>query len=315
MKNIYFSRLLILALLITTFSCDKDDDGPATPAPVANFSHAIDANNPLSVTFTNTSTNAESYSWDFGDGNTSTDANPTHVYEEGGTYSVTLTASREGLNDTETHQVTVTAPVGEDPDDEDPDDGDPDDEDPDDGEIELGENIIVNGELTSEEGWTITEMDAPATNTEFTEDGLIFSNITDQTDVAVWQAIEVEEGQTYQISANVSGNGTVDSWIQFMIGIDEPVDGETYWTDNFEAIDFLAMYSFEGDNVCGDEPFNGNIVDIACGGDYLDENGLITFEEGGTYYFVIKAGSWEGTLGDGVTVTDVSMRPVIADEE
>lgn len=43
--------------------------------------------------FTNTSTgNAVSYLWNFGDGGTSSDENPTHIYNLEGTFSVTLTA-------------------------------------------------------------------------------------------------------------------------------------------------------------------------------------------------------------------------------
>ncbi len=44
------------------------------------------------VTFTNTSTNANGYYWDFGDGNTSTDNNPWNVYTTVGTYTVMLVA-------------------------------------------------------------------------------------------------------------------------------------------------------------------------------------------------------------------------------
>jgi PKD repeat protein len=54
----------------------------------ANFSST--ANN-LSVDFTDLSTGASSWAWDFGDGNTSTQQNPTHVYASAGTYTVTLT--------------------------------------------------------------------------------------------------------------------------------------------------------------------------------------------------------------------------------
>ncbi len=48
---------------------------------------------PATVTFTNTSTNALTYLWDFGDGNTSTDENPVNVYTVLGDYTVTLTAT------------------------------------------------------------------------------------------------------------------------------------------------------------------------------------------------------------------------------
>jgi PKD repeat protein len=49
----------------------------------------------LTVQFTNSTTNATSYLWDFGDGNTSTQFEPIHNYSSGGTYEVTLTAYNE----------------------------------------------------------------------------------------------------------------------------------------------------------------------------------------------------------------------------
>jgi len=52
---------------------------------------------PLTVAFTNLSTAGGApildYEWDFGDGGTSHDANPTHIYDHEGAYSVTLTVS------------------------------------------------------------------------------------------------------------------------------------------------------------------------------------------------------------------------------
>ena len=49
---------------------------------------------PLTVTFTDLSQNDPTgWSWDLGDGATSKEQHPTHVYTETGTYTVTLTAS------------------------------------------------------------------------------------------------------------------------------------------------------------------------------------------------------------------------------
>ena len=42
-------------------------DGPYIADPVAGFTYEVDAVDPLAIRFTNTSTNAVSYSWDFGD--------------------------------------------------------------------------------------------------------------------------------------------------------------------------------------------------------------------------------------------------------
>lgn len=58
--------------------------------PVANFT-AVPEN--LTVTFTNTSTNALSYLWDFGDGETSTETAPVHTYAVPGIYMVKLLAT------------------------------------------------------------------------------------------------------------------------------------------------------------------------------------------------------------------------------
>ncbi len=48
------------------------------------------------VQFVNTSLGGSHYTWDFGDGNTSTDPNPQHAYSAAGTYTVTLTAQDMG---------------------------------------------------------------------------------------------------------------------------------------------------------------------------------------------------------------------------
>jgi hypothetical protein len=48
---------------------------------------------PLTVTFTNFSAGATNYAWTFGDGNSSTNANPSNVYSNVGVYSVTLLAT------------------------------------------------------------------------------------------------------------------------------------------------------------------------------------------------------------------------------
>ncbi|HET8829749.1 MAG TPA: PKD domain-containing protein, partial [Pelobium sp.] len=45
---------------------------------------------PLTTTFNDSSTGASQWDWDFGDGNTSTAQNPTHIYSSPGTYNVKL---------------------------------------------------------------------------------------------------------------------------------------------------------------------------------------------------------------------------------
>ncbi len=79
------------------------------PNPVADFTPFPDTACALeTVAFLNNSTGATSYQWDFGDGNTSATASPTHAYAGYGIYTVQLIASSgSGCNDTITGVVVV----------------------------------------------------------------------------------------------------------------------------------------------------------------------------------------------------------------
>jgi gliding motility-associated-like protein len=69
--------------------------------PTTSFTAAPTTVCPQSpVTFTNSSTGANSYLWIFGDGKTSTATSPIYSQYEAGTYTVTLVASNNGCNDT-----------------------------------------------------------------------------------------------------------------------------------------------------------------------------------------------------------------------
>jgi hypothetical protein len=66
-----------------------------------------------STTFVNLSTGATTFFWDFGDGNISADANPTHLYDTLGTYNVTLIASNSCFIDTMSVAMQVKLGVPE----------------------------------------------------------------------------------------------------------------------------------------------------------------------------------------------------------
>jgi PKD repeat protein len=67
----------------------------------------------LVVGFTDLSTGngITSWSWDFGDGNTSTTQNPQHTYTAAGTYTVSLTAFNSDCDNTETKTAFITVSV------------------------------------------------------------------------------------------------------------------------------------------------------------------------------------------------------------
>lgn len=80
------------------------------PPPLASFTLApATGTAPLSVTFTDASTGSiTSRSWDFGDGATSLEVSPVHVYTTPGTYTVSLTVAGPGGSNTATRVGAVT---------------------------------------------------------------------------------------------------------------------------------------------------------------------------------------------------------------
>jgi gliding motility-associated-like protein len=122
--------------------CGNNDDFPTTPGVVSNTNNSTNCNNavfkfnldlPLClanftspnacvnvpVQFTNQSTTVATptYQWNFGDGGTSTQANPQHQFTQSGVYDVTLIVSDAGtcnVTDTITKKVLVIGNQGTD---------------------------------------------------------------------------------------------------------------------------------------------------------------------------------------------------------
>ncbi len=99
-----FFYIGLLGLMAGVASCNNDDDDMELREPIAGFNFIV---TDLTVQFSNISTNATIYAWDFGDGNTSTEANPTHTYATAGNYTVELTASNAAGSTSISRDVSV----------------------------------------------------------------------------------------------------------------------------------------------------------------------------------------------------------------
>lgn len=121
MKKKLFSILIIV--LFFCISCSNSSSPspspPPSPIPVVSNFTGIPINGivPLEVSFNDLSTgNIDSWLWNFGDGNTSTERNPVHVYEFVGhrqtIYTVTLTITDSYGSDimTKVDYITVNDP-------------------------------------------------------------------------------------------------------------------------------------------------------------------------------------------------------------
>lgn len=106
MKKFLFF-ILIVPLIAT--SCKKSPD----PA-IAEFTIEVngDAEVGKDVHFINTSKNAVSYEWNFGDGYSSTDENPDYIYNSTGKYTITLTATgADGSKSDATADIDILIPT------------------------------------------------------------------------------------------------------------------------------------------------------------------------------------------------------------
>lgn len=102
MKKLFYFALLLPLILV---SCEK--------TPVAVFhTDTLEPEVGHEVIFYNDSRDASRFEWDFGDGYTSADANPRHIFNATGTYEVKLTAiSSSDLEDMASITLTVMVPT------------------------------------------------------------------------------------------------------------------------------------------------------------------------------------------------------------
>lgn len=101
--KIKINKLLLLSLSILLLA--------ACARPVAQFElPQTEYKAQSEISFPNKSEKAEAYVWDFGDGDSSTLAEPKHIYEKAGTYVVTLTAKKGKKENVVIQKIKVGQP-------------------------------------------------------------------------------------------------------------------------------------------------------------------------------------------------------------
>lgn len=96
MKNKISILIIFISIIsIINFNCKEEEYQVPDASTVADFTYEIsnDGYAPANVSFTNISINSNAYSWDFGNGASSTEENPSVLFESPGIYSVSLTCS------------------------------------------------------------------------------------------------------------------------------------------------------------------------------------------------------------------------------
>jgi PKD repeat protein len=95
-------------VLTSFFSCDISNDEDVTIGEtLAKYTYARE-NLPGKITFINTSENADTYLWNFGDNTTSIEKNPVKTFNQTGNYTVTLTATYSKTGVSRTFSSTIS---------------------------------------------------------------------------------------------------------------------------------------------------------------------------------------------------------------
>lgn len=284
-----FNKLLFIgvlfALTLVTFSCtdnEKPEEDPINP-PIANFTFDVSDENSLMVNFTNDSEKGETYSWDFGDGSTSTEKDPSHTYTEADTYSVTLTVTNEDGFDKLILEVTVNEPIEAAP-------------------------LILNGGFDNVSEWTIISHNASSNGKLTIANGVaIWDELVDVqpgdwdnvAHMGMYQKIEVDKAGNYQLDLDITINGFQETWFEVYVGTTVPVAGADYGTP---AVKVLVANAWDCNGSQG--TYSGSLAANSCN----NTNGQISLTAG-TYYVVIRSGGFNFGNG-GIVVDNVSMTKV-----
>lgn len=246
-------------------------------APVASFT--FDASN-LTATFTNTSTNATTYSWDFGDSSgTSTDKDPVYSYATEGTYTVTLMATNDAAISNETStEVTVEAAVII--------------------------NLITNGSFEDVSGWTIINIDASdnGIGSVTIADGVAKFAETESPSEwkhwAIYTEVTLDPG-TYQFDMDMTYADINDVWGEVYIGATQPVENTGDYNGDQNVLKAYNAWD------CGSiKTYSGSAVAGAC--DATDNPGQFEITTTGTYYLLFRSGG--GQWGsDGIVLDNWSL--------
>ncbi|GAB3340465.1 hypothetical protein GCM10027429_27980 [Marivirga atlantica] len=277
MKSININSFSIVAGFLMIFggiSCTPDDEelglGPKAEAAFT-ITDISTQNSKNTYVLQSTTEKGFSYKWNLGNGNEFVgEATDTVTYDDRGTYEVTLTVLSAGGYSTATQTVDVA------------------------NDAVTGSSAVSGGDMENEEAWSFTASGNTEINYTFSDGALNVTNGNPaQSTLAIWQAVELKGGRAYQFDASVKGSGMTNSWLEVILLQDEPEEGSDPSGDVFTGLN-----TWTG---CGNDAFDTTLGELSCLGD-----GKVNIATDGTYYLVIKTGSWDGNLGEnGLWLDDI----------
>lgn len=192
-------------------------------------------------------------------------------------------------------------------------------------------NYVKGGQFEEcdDKYWTIFHADANLPeapyefgNTEYApstgNSGAFFTpNPTENASSTMYQYIGELDAGTYQLDAQVKlggvESGMKDYWWEMLVWTEEPQEGVGYSPkdENDVAVPRIAGYIEAGwGGVTDAQAHDGELQYNYTNGNAADAEGKFTIAEKGHYFFVLKWGIWNGSLGDGISVDNISITKV-----
>ena len=160
-------------------------------------------------------------------------------------------------------------------------------------------NLVQGGRFNAgdESKWTVLNI-SPGVTVNFTGGKAAWTGGS-WGHAGIYQAIDVEANQKYQVNMNVSGSGASDTWFEIYVGTVVPQQGQDYNDGGMR----LGLNTWLG---CGKTAFDGPLTALSCNG---TGGGVVEFSTAGTVYLVIRGGG--DNLGvAGISVDNVELRPL-----
>lgn len=238
---------------------------------------------PLSFTNINPDDDA-TYSWNFGDGTSSLEESPVHTYRAQGLYTVTLTATKGTGEDEETSVATRIIRVL----------------DP------YMENQVIGGDMNNPDAWFLLKTTwAAQTNVSFNNNSL---NIQDggEKNVLIYQPVYLLPNKEYLFDGTFLRNQAGNYWFQVFLKNSISNDDANYHYSG-AYLDIEDTGNLEEDGYTGTVGVQRLISeDSGFTVKPIEEN------NGGIYYLVLKAGTYNGTID--LTLDDISLTTQMPDE-
>ena len=237
------------------------------------------------MSFTDKSAGATSWSWNFGDGSTSTDKSPKHTYNTAGIYSVALSVTDGTDNNSITKKIRVLDP-------------------------DKGEQIMA-GNMELADAWEHAPVGGTAlTGYEFNYTAGSAKGLRlyatppsgNGTNIFLYQPIYLKAGEKYELNGKfIQLNANANQyWCQFYVLPFIPTSDD----DTKEENSIMTMGAWNQGEFQGEAKTYDLVADGRCGPNAAFA--AFTAASSGIYYFIIKAGTWSGTFN--FVLDDISFK-------